>query len=74
MARFRLPADYLGTFADRIQAISPEQIQEAMAVVVDPVERTILVVGDRQGIEPKLHKLPFKEFRIVDSDGRPVGH
>ena len=41
-----------------------------MNEVVAPGDRTILVVGDRKLIEPKLKALGFKEIRLVDPDGK----
>jgi zinc protease len=72
LADFDLPDDYLDTFLDQLGAAKRDAIAEAMNAVVDPAERTILVVGDRRSIEPELRKLGFREIRLVTPDGKPV--
>ena len=72
IAQFGLPADYLDTYLDQLQAVTPDQIARAMRAVVDPAERVVLIVGDRKSVEPKLKALGFKEIRIIDPDGKPL--
>jgi hypothetical protein len=43
-----------------------------MNEVVVPAERTILIVGDRASVEPKLKAMGVKEVRLVDTDGKPI--
>ena len=72
IAQFGLPADYLDTFLKSLQDAPDDQIRKAMTEVVTPSERTILIVGDRASVEPKLKAMGVKEVRLVDPDGRPV--
>jgi len=69
MAEYGLPADYLETYLKKLGDTSDDQIRKAMTDLVNPVERTILIVGDRASIEPKLKAMGVKEVRIVDPDG-----
>jgi len=73
MALHDLPADYPETYLDRLAAATPEAIRRVLAEVVAPADRTILVVGDRKAVEPKLKALKFREVRPVTPDGRPEG-
>ncbi len=72
MARFHLPLDYLDTFLDQLQATKKDQILEAMTQVVEPKARVILVVGDRESVEPKLKELGFQNIRLLTPDGDPA--
>ena len=71
IAEFNLPADYLDTFLKRLQETPADRIRAAMDQVVAPGERTILIVGDRALVEPKLKAMGIKDVRIVDPDGKP---
>jgi zinc protease len=69
MAEHILPADYLETYLDRLHGTSDEKVRDTMADLVNPSGRTILIVGDRASVEPKLKAMGVKEVRIVDPDG-----
>lgn len=74
MAEFRLPADYLATFLEKLRAIEPKEVSGAMVEVVRPEARVVLVVGDRKTIEPELKALKrFRRIVPVSPDGTPVG-
>ena len=72
IATHSLPLDDSDTFLDRLRSTTSEAVQGAMAAVVAPAERTVLVVGDRRAIEPKLRALGFREIRDVTPDGLPA--
>jgi zinc protease len=71
IAEFGLPPDYLDTYLDQLQAAKSDEIHKAMAEVVDPKDRVVLVVGDRKAIEPKLKTIGFKDVKLITPDGRP---
>jgi zinc protease len=71
MAEYDLPDDYLATFLDRVEATKADEIRRVMAEVADPTRRTILVVGDRGEVEPKLKAAGFREIRLISPDGEP---
>ncbi|MGL5095935.1 MAG: M16 family metallopeptidase, partial [Planctomycetia bacterium] len=77
MARFGLPLDYLESYLVHLQTTPPERLQQVIGEVVDPERRVVLVVGDAKNIEPQLAKIawkrPFKEIRLLTTDGRPTG-
>ncbi len=72
MAEFRLPLNYLDTFLEQLEATKPETIGKAMADVVAPKERIVLIVGDRKSVEPKLRELGFNSIKILSPDGLPI--
>ena len=72
MAEFHLPLDYLDTFLSHLQSAGPEAIGKAMARVVAPKERVILIVGDRKTVEPKLKAMGFSKIIPVSTDGLPL--
>lgn len=72
LARYDLPPDYLETFLENLQETTAEDIVKVMTEVVEPRERVVLIVGDRESIEPKLRELGFREIRRVTPDGRPA--
>mgnify|MGYP002780466017 CR=1 FL=1 len=71
--RFGLPDDYWRTYAERVRAVSPADVQRAAAGRIQPEHLVWVVVGDRAKIEAPIRKLGLGELRFVDADGRPLG-
>ena len=74
LAQFHLPDDYLETYLDRLRQTPDPEIRKTMVEVVVPTDRTILIVGDRDSVEPKLKAQGFRDIRLVNPDGKPIGH
>ena len=72
LATFRLPDDYFAHFVDRLDATSPAEIALAMSQLIERQAIVVLVVGDRQVVEPKLQAAGFKTIVLVDTDGQPL--
>ncbi|CAN5882606.1 pitrilysin family protein [soil metagenome] len=72
MAEYDLPADYLDTFLDRLEAAQNEEVSRTLVEVVSPEALVTLVVGDRATVEPELKRLGFQDVRIVTIDGQPA--
>ncbi len=51
---YDLPLDYLGTFVDKINALTIEQIKDAFKRRIDPGKFLTVIVGDLTAIKPKL--------------------
>ena len=68
---FKLPDDYFDTFIPSLDAVTLETARDAAARRIRDRELVVLVVGDREAIEPGLQELghPIVE---VDTEGRPV--
>ncbi len=70
---YKLPADYLETFLERLGGVEPKEIGRTMAYVVRPEDRVVLIVGDRRTVGPEIEALRrFQEVKIVSPDGIPV--
>ncbi len=71
IAQFDLPADYLDTYLDKLNAVPDEEVRKVMVDVVAPAHRTTLIVGDKASVEPRLKAMGIKEVREVNADGKP---
>jgi zinc protease len=69
---FGLPDDYCQTYADKIRALTRDDLTAAAKVVVQPDHLVWVVVGDRAKIEAGIRELGFGEVRFLDADGNPV--
>ncbi len=68
---FNLPDDYFQTVRPNIEAASLEDIHRIGAEHISPGQLSILVVGDRQSVEPGLRELGLP-LVLLDDDGNPV--
>ncbi len=69
MIVFGLPDDYFATFLANLEAMTLEDINRVAAERLDESHLMILVVGDRQVIEPELSELGYPIIP-VDYEGR----
>ncbi len=72
MVEHGLPANYLESVLPGLRQAPDALIRSAMGRLLVPGDRTILVVGDRASVEPKLKALGFGVIRPVDPDGKPA--
>lgn len=65
---YDLPLDYYDSYVQRILAVTAADVQRVARQYVRPDRATVVVVGDRQAIEPGLRALPLGpvELRAVD--------
>jgi predicted Zn-dependent peptidase len=49
-----LPADYLKTYVQRVNAVTAEDVQRLAKKYIDDEKATIVVVGDRKVIEEQV--------------------
>lgn len=66
---YALPDDYWSTYAERINALSPDAVAAAARNTLNPGAITWVVVGDRARIEPGLRELGIADIRLLDADG-----
>ena len=69
---FGLPDDYCQTYADKIRALTRDDLAAAAKTVVQPDHLVWVVVGDRAKIEAGIRELNLGEVRFLDADGQPV--
>ena len=68
---FNLPNDYFETMKQKIEQVSLEDVHRIGAELIRPDRLSVLVVGDRQAIEPGLRSLDLP-LVLLDNDGVPV--
>lgn len=65
---YDLPSDYLSTYAEKILAVTPEQVQKIAQKYMDLNDLAIVVVGDGKQIEPALRS--FAPVEVYDQNGK----
>ena len=65
-----LPADYVQTYRERLQAVTPEQMQSAARSGIRSDAALVVVVGDGSKIADKLRAIA--PVRMVDIEGNPM--
>lgn len=71
IVRFRLGDDYFTGYADRVRAVSLEDVAQA-ANLLQPSETVWVVVGDRAKVEAGLETLGLGKPRLLDQEGNPL--
>jgi zinc protease len=72
MVTYDLPADYLTTYPEQIRATTVESLTELAQQRVLPDNMALVVVGDRQVVEPKIRELGITRIEFLDVEGRPL--
>jgi zinc protease len=68
LAIYGLPFDYYNTYVERVMAVTAEDLQRVARQHIRPDRSSVVIVGDRQTIEPGLRALALGpvEIRRVD--------
>jgi len=70
LVEFHLADDYFTTYQSKIEAVTKADVARAARKYIDAEHLTILIVGDRKVIEPRLKKLPYgQEAVVLDPEG-----
>jgi zinc protease len=70
---YHLPDDYFTTYQSKIEAVTTEEANRVAKKYLEPEDMTVLVVGDRKVVEPKLRELPYAmDLHVLDPDGNPL--
>ena len=72
MTLFDLPNNYFTTVRPNVEAVALEDVHRAGAEHVRPGGLSVLVVGDRQKVEPGLRELDLP-LVLLDENGGPLG-
>ncbi|MBA3440073.1 MAG: insulinase family protein [Pyrinomonadaceae bacterium] len=69
---YGLPDDYFNNYIERVRAVTVADVSRVASRYLDPSKMAILVVGDRQSVEPSLRTLEEvgAGLTIVDNEGR----
>jgi zinc protease len=70
--RYGLPEDYMETYADKVRALTREDIKATAKDLVHPGSLTWVVIGDRSLIEDKVRSLGYGVVQVIDVEGNPV--
>ena len=66
---FDLPLDYYSTYAAEIESLTLEDVRRAAVDRLDEDGLTVVIVGDREAIEPGLREIGLP-IVSVDYEGR----
>jgi zinc protease len=69
---YGLPLDEYATITARINAVTAADVRRVAQQYLDPDHARIVVVGDRETVEPALHQLQLGDVEIRDVHGDPV--
>jgi zinc protease len=67
-----LPMTDLAREVERIQPITLDRVNQAARKYAVPSSATLLLVGDRNVIEPAIRTLDLGEIAILDAEGKPA--
>ena len=62
---YELPVEEIGTFSERVQQVSPDDIQRVAQQYVRPDHLSIVLVGNAAAFVPQLRRVGFSEFEII---------
>jgi predicted Zn-dependent peptidase len=65
---YRLPESYFSTYVQRIEAVTTADVQRVARQQIQPSRFAVVVVGDRQVIEPGIRTLNLGPIRPLDID------
>jgi predicted Zn-dependent peptidase len=65
---YDLPDDYYATYVDRVLAVTPADIERAARQHIHPDRMAVVIVGDRQAIEPKVKALALGPVEVLSVD------
>jgi zinc protease len=69
---YGLPDDYMESYSGKVRGTSVQSLTSLAKDWVQPDHMALVVVGDRQVVEPKIRELGFKRIEFLDEDGMPV--
>jgi zinc protease len=72
LVRYGLPDDYWTTYANKVRALTTDDVNAAAKGFVDPKHAVWIVVGDRAKIEQGVRDANIGEVIVIDADGVPV--
>jgi zinc protease len=62
---YELPLDEISTFRERVQAITPDDIQRVARQYIKPDRLSIVLVGNAQGFVSQLRAVGFSDFEVI---------
>jgi zinc protease len=65
---YELPLNEIGTFRERVQAVTPDDVQRVARTYVFPDRLAVVLVGNAAGFVPQLKGLGFTEYEVIPFD------
>jgi zinc protease len=65
---YELPLDEISTFRERVQAITPDDIQRVARLYIKPDRLSIVLVGNARAFVPQLKAVGFSDVEIIPLD------
>jgi zinc protease len=62
---YELPVEEIGTFRERVQAVTPDDIQRVAKQYVRPDRLSIVLVGDASSFVPQLRNVGFPDVEVI---------
>ncbi len=69
---YGLPDSYFNDYIQKINAVTISDVNRVANKYLDPSKMAIVIVGDKNVIEPKLKELNYP-IMFLDADGNPIG-
>jgi zinc protease len=65
---YELPVEEIGTFRERVQAVTPDDVQRVAKQYVRADRLSIVLVGDASSFVPQLRKVGFPDVEVIPID------
>jgi zinc protease len=62
---FELPLEEIPTYRERVQAVTPDDVQRVARTYVSPERLSVVLVGNAAGFVPQLKGLGFTDFEVI---------
>ncbi len=62
---YELPLEEIPTYRERVQAVTPDDVQRVARAYVSPDRLSVVLVGNAAGFIPQLKGLGFTEFEVI---------
>ena len=62
---YELPVTEIGSFRERVQAVTPDDVQRVARQYIRPDRLSIVLVGNAKGFVPQLQRVGFTDFEII---------
>jgi zinc protease len=70
---YQMPNDYLATWVQRVEAVTPEEALAAARRHITPENEVVVIVGDAKIIEPSVAKLTAEPLIVYNETGKQIG-
>lgn len=65
---YELPIEEIGTFRERVQAVTPDDVQRVARQYIRPDRLSIVLVGNASAFVPQLRPLGFSDVEVIPID------